>query len=472
MAEIKQLKEKKTDEIFYPVTVGEAVIFEDGRSVKDKIEKLSTYIETTYSNLKSLRDSNQLIPGALYRITDYVTTTVQEDTRSAGHQFDIIVQAISESVLSEDAKAIQHEFEMPEKCYSIDEGGMLDYIGFTEINGEKCYVYGNSNYEYAINASNPDFCEHQAPSPQYIYSFFYDYFKSTDDTVWSTNEKDDRDYILSFKQDLREFSYFSNSNLAAWKLKYCLDNDTNRFAWAQSAVVDGVNTMIVENGRSSCSDVYGVLKRCPFWDDYPYEGYYYAWGTDDDLVDGGDSANFVYSKNSTVQPGEQVYNANDGKYQNVISSFSGKGVIYQMIDEHNNDCPYDFKNIQFLRSLDWNQSYEEWCTEVLGMCPDEDVYYYTFTWVPENGYTSLEDTSVTSFPDDENEFVNARNNVLMEYLNGNKIELNNIILVSSYFYDGGLFWPQKNNTFKQNCHNNTFGNNIWYNVFDFLILTG
>lgn len=29
MAEIKQLKEKKTDEIFYPVTVGEAVIYQD-----------------------------------------------------------------------------------------------------------------------------------------------------------------------------------------------------------------------------------------------------------------------------------------------------------------------------------------------------------------------------------------------------------------------------------------------------------
>lgn len=29
MAEIKQLKEKKTDEIFYPVTVGQGVIFED-----------------------------------------------------------------------------------------------------------------------------------------------------------------------------------------------------------------------------------------------------------------------------------------------------------------------------------------------------------------------------------------------------------------------------------------------------------
>lgn len=29
MAEIKQLKEKKTNETFYPVTVGEAVIYED-----------------------------------------------------------------------------------------------------------------------------------------------------------------------------------------------------------------------------------------------------------------------------------------------------------------------------------------------------------------------------------------------------------------------------------------------------------
>ena len=28
---------------------------------------------------------------------------------------------------------------------------------------------------------------------------------------------------------------------------------------------------------------------------------------------------------------------------------TGRGVIYRMIDEYNNDCPYDFKNIQFKR---------------------------------------------------------------------------------------------------------------------------
>lgn len=58
-------------------------------------------------------------------------------------------------------------------------------------------------------------------------------------------------------------TYFAENNLGAWELKYCLDNDTNRFDWA-----DEVN---------------------------------------------------------------------------------GKGVIYYMKDEHNNECPYDFKNIQFKR---------------------------------------------------------------------------------------------------------------------------
>ena len=56
-------------------------------------------------------------------------------------------------------------------------------------------------------------------------------------------------------------TYFTNNNLEAWKLWYCLDNDTNRFDWA--------------------------------------------------------------------------------------SSITGKGVIYRMIDEFNNDVPYDFKNILF-----------------------------------------------------------------------------------------------------------------------------
>lgn len=62
-----------------------------------------------YSEIKAKIDSSSLVPGKLYRITDYVTTTTQSGTQSAGHQFDVIVLAINEYTLSENARAIQHE---------------------------------------------------------------------------------------------------------------------------------------------------------------------------------------------------------------------------------------------------------------------------------------------------------------------------------------------------------------------------
>lgn len=67
-------------------------------------------LSTTYSDLVSLRDSNRLIPGMQYRITDYDFTTTEADTDSAHLPFDIIVTADSESVLNESARAIHHQY--------------------------------------------------------------------------------------------------------------------------------------------------------------------------------------------------------------------------------------------------------------------------------------------------------------------------------------------------------------------------
>lgn len=78
-------------------------------SCKDIATVFPNMVELTYSELKTLRDSSNLIPGQQYRITDYVTKTIQGGTESAGHQFDIIVTALSENTLSENASAIQHE---------------------------------------------------------------------------------------------------------------------------------------------------------------------------------------------------------------------------------------------------------------------------------------------------------------------------------------------------------------------------
>lgn len=125
-------------------------------------------IDITYASLKALRDAGQLVPGRWYRITDYQCTTMQVDTESADHVFDIIVRADDASHLNENAFSAHHEGD----------------------------------------------------------------------------------------------TYFQYSSLEAWQLKYCLDNDTSRFVWADP---------------------------------------------------------------------------------------DGKGVVYRMIDEWDNDLPYDFKNMLFKR---------------------------------------------------------------------------------------------------------------------------
>ena len=205
--------------------------------------------EVTYSELVEMRDNGNLLAGMKYRITDYVTTTVQANTKSANHQFDVIVEAVSENELSEQAQAIQHE-------------------GYT---------------------------------------------------------------------------YFDGNDLVAWELWYCLNNDTSRFAWADA-----------ENG---------------------------------------------------------------------------KGVIYRMIDEKRNDCPYDFKNILF-----YNINYTSNTTS--------DKYYYTFSYVVGG---VLYDGTV------EKQVTTCHSNSMGVYMIGGIRSLNKNT------------W--RNNTFGNYCSSNTFGNYCNSNTF-------
>jgi hypothetical protein len=182
-------------------TIGGYSIFKKSDSDDGNIViHTDSIIEITYSDLKDLREKSGLIPGIQYRITDYVTTTSQAETRSAENQFDIIVTADGVNTLNERCRACLHN---------------------------------NDNY-------------------------------------------------------------FSDCNLESWEIKYCLDNDNNRFAW-----VDNIN---------------------------------------------------------------------------------GKGVIYYMKDEFNNECWYDFKNILFLRSASWFSENPNFPTQF-----SEDKYFYTFSAVSEKG---------------------------------------------------------------------------------------
>ncbi len=122
-------------------------------------------VAVSHSDLIAAIAAGKLETGTWYRITDYQCTTTQEGTKSAGHQFDIVVMAVDESHLCETAFATHHEGD----------------------------------------------------------------------------------------------TYFANSDLSAWVLKYSIDNDTDRFAWADDengkGVVYGMGTTSPTTSRTSSSSV-------------------------------------------------------------------------------------------------------------------------------------------------------------------------------------------------------------------------
>jgi len=224
-------------------------------------------VETTWSDLKALRDGGNLTPGAFYRITDYQCTTVSSNASSAGHQFDVIVLALETNKLAEEAWAAHHAGD----------------------------------------------------------------------------------------------TYFANSKLEAWRIWYSLDNDTTKYGWADSS--------------------------------------------------------------------------------------SGKGVIYRMIDEFDNDLPYDFKNILFSRTGKYTNS-------------------YTF------GYTeneTIKDASLIG--------TKCSDNVMKPYFSMDAARLNFNVFYSSnsesnWFNNflgkncgyNTFSYGCNHNVFEEVCQNNIFGNGCRYNI--------
>ena len=133
----------------------------------------SAIVEITYNELVALKKANNLVEGQSYRITDYVATTSQTEwSIAANNKFDIIVTALTNNILSEDAKAIQS------------------------------------------NADN---------------------------------------------------GYFANNNLAAWSIKYCLENNTSRFNWATSNGKGVIYYMKDEFGNEAPYD-FKNFKFKPYFD--------------------------------------------------------------------------------------------------------------------------------------------------------------------------------------------------------------
>ena len=306
-----------------PVTIPVKDVKVNGVSVvEEEIAEIKLgSIQLRYNDLKALRDNSQLIPGQTYRITDYVTTTKQFNTRSALHPFDIIVTALTENTLDENAKVIHHEptryqvtfFDgITKECYIYkipnDPNGYMNIVDCSTLLGVTSVDVAKIN----INEN-----EHTAISEDY----------STTDLIMENVQ----------------YEYFQFNKLEAWEIKYCLDNNDTRFGWA-------LNGQAIINLSSSQSRGEHLIRQPAFDNKNVHEGfeeYQIAWGTKADVVD-DNFTDFVYSKTETLQNGDAVYNASESEVQ-TAEVVEGKGVIFWMKDEWFNECHYDFKNIQFRR---------------------------------------------------------------------------------------------------------------------------
>ena len=153
---------KNSNDEIVPFTNGnkiaetEAEIEQALSDINERIDSIDVNYMTnvTYSQLVSLKQNAQLEPGMNYRITDYVTTTAQEDTQSAGHQFDIVVMALNESTLSENAHAVAHagdtyfskaKLSAWELKYSL-ENNTNDFAWADDTNGKGVIYYMKDEY--------------------------------------------------------------------------------------------------------------------------------------------------------------------------------------------------------------------------------------------------------------------------------------------------------------------------------------
>ena len=321
-------------------------------SIPDFRSKLNIYkllVSITWSELKALRDNSQLVAGTWYRITDYTCTTIQENTRSAGHIFDVIVRADSENKLNEEAFAIQHE----------------------------------------------------------------------------------GDY------------YFASSNLSAWKLWYSLDNDTTRFAWADA-----------ENGK-------GVIYRMiDEWNnDVPYD--FKNINFKRYIIEANNAFATNVAKGGEIDVVKEMLKYTSHKIQTDLWYYGG--YVSDVYPDANPDARYvPFGDVR----------YENYGPQVICLI-DENNYGWFYTFHNENGDASLLKPNV-------NEAIGVCDNTikdncyvsLVEVGNGsyypteiNAQSLNNIVFLGNSCNSNSFGNDCHSNSFGNGCNSNSFGNDCHYNSF-------
>ena len=228
--------------------------FEENEKEHEEIRKLISggIKETTWSELKALKDSSDLSAGTWYRITDYNCYLNSEITaiQSGGHQFDILVFATSKSQLNENAFAMAHEGDTYfQYCnlnawklkYSLDNDQTNYPWCASDGKGViwwMCDEYGNECYydfknvkearyeitvEYSSSLTGIRHFTTQTSITDYTIDTSTQYYFYTF-SLWQSEDEEIKDFsILDFKS----LTYYSTTNKSIiWGNNKLLDNSS------------------------------------------------------------------------------------------------------------------------------------------------------------------------------------------------------------------------------------------------------
>ena len=240
-------------------------------------------------------------------------------------------------------------------------------------------------------------------------------------------------------------TYFAENgaNLSAWKIWYGLDNDQDRFVWAIK--YDAIK-LLYSDGMSY---IYRRYKDADKDDKIAWalvkESENNAFGSVylDDI-----NINDIVLTEQNVSSGDTI--EFDGELIEIVEKIvRGKGVIYRMVDEWGNDCPYDFKNILFRKNFDQGglSRVEVGRTE----------YVYTFAWVADK----MDDASIvanngTILLNDEGEVTGCHHNVIGDFNTYDYFRANPT--TPTLFLPGNVFLYTREMT--DACYNGCCGNHL------------
>ena len=254
--------------------------------------------------------------------------------------------------------------------------------------------------------------------------------------------------------------YFAACKLEAWELQYRLDNEK----WSRVA-----GTYIEDDGDGYHMKKLGTVEvggeTYILWDASEYTEDYGITRTvsEDDEV--GTELNEY-----NPETGEILY---DGWSSSIASKLDvegdGQGTILMLKDEYGNQCPYDFKSIQFKR---WAVTDSQQGRDGL-----DGNYMGALNYLPQN--ISIEDETdfvwAYTFSSDATGSVDQVDFSLdgTHYVYGNVLEmaphamndLNNVVFYGEYNYCNHLDFDCYCNTFWNGCMYNTFGNGFYNNTF-------